>query len=89
MVFLELWWLRRYILMLWREWPFKTGASSGTSGLLSSYDVHLRNLFEAWQGNRDAFLCETGDAGSLCSCHYGIGIPINIQGVRHQQLLKH
>ena len=33
-----------YILELRRGWPFKTGVSSATSGLLSSYDGHLRNL---------------------------------------------
>ena len=32
----------------------KTRVCSATSGLLSSYEGHLRNLFEAWQGNRDA-----------------------------------
>ena len=33
-----------YILELWRGWPLKTFVGSSTSGLLSSYDVHLRNL---------------------------------------------
>ena len=33
-----------YILELRREWPFKTQVCSVTSGLLSSYEGHLRNL---------------------------------------------
>ena len=33
-----------YILDLWRGWPFETHVCSMTSGLLSSYDGHLRNL---------------------------------------------
>ena len=33
-----------YILELPWGWPFKTRVSSATSGLLSSYDGHLRNL---------------------------------------------
>ena len=32
---------------------FKTGVSSVTSGLPSSYKAQLRNLLEAWQGNTD------------------------------------
>ena len=33
-----------YILELRWGWPFKTRVCSATSGLLSSYDGHLRNL---------------------------------------------
>ena len=33
-----------YIRELQRGWPFKTPLCSAKSGLLSSYDVHLRNL---------------------------------------------
>ena len=33
-----------YILELRQEWPLKTRVCSATSGLLSSYDGHLRNL---------------------------------------------
>ena len=33
-----------YILELRRGWPFETRVSSATSGLLSSYNGHLRNL---------------------------------------------
>ena len=33
-----------YILELPWGWPFKTRVCSATSGLLSSYDGHLRNL---------------------------------------------
>ena len=33
-----------YILELLRGWPFETPLSSAKSGLLSSYDGHLRNL---------------------------------------------
>ena len=34
-----------YILVLQRGWPFETRLSSAKSGLLSSYDGHLRNLY--------------------------------------------
>ena len=33
-----------YILKLQRGWPFETPLYSAKSGLLSSYDRHLRNL---------------------------------------------
>ena len=33
-----------YILELQRGWPFETQLCSAKSGLLSSYDGHLRNL---------------------------------------------
>ena len=68
-----------YILELRRGWPFKTRVCSVTSGLLSSYEGHLRNLFEARQGNRDASRGEAGDPGSLSSCQRDIGIPMNFQ----------
>ena len=34
-----------YILELQRGWPFETPLCSAKSGLLSSYDEHLRNLY--------------------------------------------
>ena len=37
---------------------FKARVYSVTLGLLSSYEGHLRNLHEAWQGNTDASPCE-------------------------------
>ena len=69
----------RYILELRRGWPFKTRVCSATSGLLSSYERHLRNLHEAWQGNSDTSQGEAGDRDSLSSCHSDIGIPIKFQ----------
>ena len=36
-----------YILELQREWPFETPLCSAKSGLLSSYDGHVRNLNSA------------------------------------------
>ena len=33
-----------YILELQRGWPFETSLCSAKSGLLSSYEGHLRNL---------------------------------------------
>ena len=51
----------RDILELWRGCPFKTHVCSATSGLLSCYDGHLRNLNEAWHDNADAFGDEEGD----------------------------
>ena len=43
-----------YILELRRGWPFETRVGSAISGLLSSYDEHLRNLNWAWQDNKDS-----------------------------------
>ena len=37
-------WNVEYILELERGWPFETPLCSVKSGILSSYDVHLRNL---------------------------------------------
>ena len=68
-----------YVLELRRGWPLKTAVVSATSRLLSCYVGHLRNLFEAWQGNRDPSLGEARDPGSLSSCHRDIGVPINLQ----------
>ena len=47
--FLSCGWNLGYILELWRGWPFKIRVCSVTSGLLSSYDGHFRNLNKAWQ----------------------------------------
>ena len=66
-----------YSLELRQEWPFKTGVCSPTSRLLSSYEGHLRNLLDAWQGNTDTSRSEAGDPGSLSFRHSDIGIPIN------------
>ena len=68
-----------YILELRRRWPFKTRVCSATSGLLSTYEGHLRNLFEAWQDNRTISRGEVGDPGSLSSSHRDTGIRINFQ----------
>ena len=68
-----------YILELQRGRPFKTRVCSATLGLLSSYEAHLRNLFETWQGHTDAFRGEAGDPGPLCISHNDIGIPIHSQ----------
>ena len=57
----------------------KTFVCSATSGLLSSYDGHLRNLNSAWQDNTDASGGEAGDQGSLSSWNSDIGIPIHFQ----------
>ena len=43
-VFLNCGWNLGYILELRWEWPFETRVCSAKSGLLSSYDGHLRNL---------------------------------------------
>ena len=57
----------------------KTFVCSATSGLLSSYDGHIRNLNWAWQDNMDASGGEAGDQGSLSSWNSDIGIPIHFQ----------
>ena len=57
----------------------KNFVCSATSGLLSSYDGHLRNLNYTWQGNTEASGGEAGDRGSLSSCKSDIGIQIHFQ----------
>ena len=80
-VFLELRMAPGYILRLRQGSPFKTRVCSATSGLLSSYKGHLRNLLEAWQGNMDASRGKAGDPVSLSSCHRVIGLSISFQEV--------
>ena len=68
-----------YILLLQRGCPFKTQVCTATSGLLSSYKGHLRNLHKAWHCNKDASRDEAGDSGSLSISHRDIRIPVNFQ----------
>ena len=70
-----------YILELRRGWPFETRVCSVKSGLLSSYDGHLRKLNYAWQENTEASGGERGCQASLLSWHSYIGIPMNFQEV--------
>ena len=42
-----------YILEFRRGWPFEPRVCSAMSGLLSSYDGHIRNLNYPWQENTD------------------------------------
>ena len=79
MVFIELWPLPGVSSLVMTGMAHQTRACSETSRLLSSCEGHLRILLEAWQGNRDASRGETGDPGSLSSCHRDIGIPISFQ----------
>ena len=60
-----------------RGWPFETWVCSAKSGLLSSYDGHLRKLNCAWQENTDPSGGEPGGQASLIIWHSFIGIPIN------------
>ena len=68
-----------YIRELQQGWPFETPLCSAKSGLLCSYDGHLRNLNEAWQDNTDTSGGEVGDQLSLSSFYRYIGIPISFQ----------
>ena len=68
-----------YILELQRGWPLEPPLGSVKSGLLSSYDGHLRNLNQVWQDNTDASGGEVGDQASLSSFHRNFGFPINVQ----------
>ena len=54
-------WIPGYILELRRGWHFKIRFCSVTSGLLSGYDGHFRNLNKACQDNTDAYGLEVGD----------------------------
>ena len=60
-----------------RGWPFETRVCSAKSGLLSSYDRHLRNLNYAWQENTYTSGCEPGGQAFRISGDSYIGIPIN------------
>ena len=66
-----------YILELRRGWPFETRVCSAKSGLLSSYEGHLRKLNYACQENTYASGCDSGGQASLISWYSYIGIPIN------------
>ena len=68
-----------YILELQQGWPFENPLCSAKSGVLSSYDTHLRNLSYSWQDSTDASGGDVGDQASLSSFHRDIGIPINFQ----------
>ena len=68
-----------YILELRFGWPFETRVCSAKSGLLSSYDEHIRKLNYAWQENTDASGSEPGGQASLISWHSYLGIPINFR----------
>ena len=70
-----------YILELRRGWPFETRVCSPKSGLLSSYDGHLRKLNYACQENTDASGGEPEGQASLISWNSYIGIPINFHEV--------
>ena len=49
------------------------------SGLLSSYDGHLRNINYGWLDNTDTSVGEAGDQVFLSTSHSDIGIPIHFQ----------
>ena len=57
----------------------KNFVCSATSGHLSSYDGHLRNLNSAWQDNTDTSGGEARDRVSLSSWHRYTGISIHLQ----------
>ena len=64
-----------YILNLWQGCPFETRVCSAKSGLLSSYDGHLRHLNYVWQDHTDAFGGEAGNQASLSNWPSDIAIP--------------
>ena len=68
-----------YILEFQRGWPFETPLCSAKSGLLSSYDGHLRNLNQPWKDNSDTSAGEVRDHTPLSSSQKDLGIPINFQ----------
>ena len=68
-----------YIRELQRGWPFETPLCSAKSGLLSSYDGHIRNLNYSWEDNTDTAGGEVGNQVSLSSFHRDFGVPINFQ----------
>ena len=66
-----------YVLKLLGGKSLKTFSCSATSGLLSSYDVHLRNLDYAKQDTTGASGGEAGVLGSFSSRKSDIGIPMH------------
>ena len=70
---------RGSIRELQRGWPFETPLCSAKSGLLCSYEEHLRYLNYHWKDNTVTSGGEVGDQGSLPTLHRDIGIPINFQ----------
>ena len=66
-----------YIRELQRGWPIETPLCSAMSGILCSFEGHVRNLNKAWQDNTDTSGGEVGDQVSLSSFHRDIGILIN------------
>ena len=68
-----------YVLELRQGQQLETFVCSAMSGLLSSYDGHLRNLNYAWQDNTEASGGEAGDRGSLSNWNADIGILIHFQ----------
>ena len=67
------------VLELRWGWTLKTFVCSAKSGLLSSYDGHLRNLNYAWQDNTDVSVGEAGDRGSRSSWNSDIVMSIYFQ----------
>ena len=63
MGFLELRRERGVYSRLTAGWPLETLLCSAKSGLLCSYEGHLRNLNKAWQDNKDASGGEVGTKG--------------------------
>ena len=78
-----------YNRMLRQGWSFKARVCSVTSGLLSSYQGHIRNLNKACQGNTDASRDDAGDRGYLSSCTVYWDSYQFSRRVRHRHLLKH
>ena len=52
---------------------------------MSSYEGHLKNLLDAWQGNTEASRGKEGDPVNLSSSHSDIGITINFHLERHAE----
>ena len=79
MGFLKLWWERGVYSRVTAGMALQNTCLFSEFRTPIYFEVHLRNLFEAWQANRDASQGEAGDPGSLSRCHSDIGIPINFQ----------
>ena len=61
MVFLELRWEPGVYSRVTAGMAIQNLVCSAKSGLLSSYEGHLRNLLEAWKGNTVPHRGEAGD----------------------------
>ena len=78
-----------YIRELQRGGTFETPLCSAKSGLLCSYEGHLRNLNKAWQDNTDASGGEVGTKGPFLVSKMILGFLSIFKKSQASSPLKH